>query len=364
MDVTLCLLYLKYPNYSAPIQITNEEESSWIAAYTPIGAILGALPAGMIADTFGRKLTLIVFTVPWTRTWILTTLVPSVTFLYIARFISGVIVGMFYAVLSMYVAEIAEVSIRGTLGTLFQVFLTMEILFDLRFRDCPFISYLMQQYFSLLVITEENCELQMLQQLSGVNGVIFFAEKIFNDAGSTNSAICTLIVGIVQTIATIVSSVLVDRAGRRILLLISSTGMAISLIGLGYYFWLKSHGNAGDLGWLPLISLVAFIIVFSLGLGPIPWMMSNEVMGPEIKSFGCSATVAMNWICVSLVTFYFQPLQDVLGAATTFWIFSAICVAGVIFVLLVLPETKGKSIQEIQNELAGIKNINNVNGKV
>lgn len=204
----------------------------------------------------------------------------------------------------------------------------------------------------------------MLQQLSGVNGVIFFAEKIFNDAGSTNSAICTLIVGIVQTIATIVSSVLVDRAGRRILLLISSTGMAISLIGLGYYFWLKSHGNAGDLGWLPLISLVAFIIVFSLGLGPIPWMMSNEVMGPEIKSFGCSATVAMNWICVSLVTFYFQPLQDVLGAATTFWIFSAICVAGVIFVLLVLPETKGKSIQEIQNELAGIKNINNVNGKV
>lgn len=105
---------LETPNSTAPLHI-SKDESSWVAAWTPIGAIFGALPAGHFADMFGRKLALIGFTIPWIGAWILTTLSSHLYLLYVARFVSGVVVGLFCAVLPMYVTEIAEDSIRGEL---------------------------------------------------------------------------------------------------------------------------------------------------------------------------------------------------------------------------------------------------------
>lgn len=104
---------LRDTNSSAPLHLDNSEAESWIAAWTPIGAIFGALPAGFFADLLGRKLTLIGFTIPWIGTWILTALTSNLKLLYLARFVSGVIVGLFCAVLPMYVTEISEDSIRG-----------------------------------------------------------------------------------------------------------------------------------------------------------------------------------------------------------------------------------------------------------
>lgn len=204
---------------------------------------------------------------------------------------------------------------------------------------------------------------QVFQQLSGINGVIFFAGDIFKAAKAESPTLCTIILGIVQTTATIVASILVDKAGRKILLIISSTGMAICLVALGYYFHLKDTGAAvSELGWLPLGSLVGFIIVFSLGFGPLPWMMSGEILSSEIKSVGSGCAVAVNWGCVSLVTFYFQPLCQSLSTAVTFWGFAVICSIATLFSLIMVPETKGKSMQQIQDELAGIKTVRQVNG--
>lgn len=206
---------------------------------------------------------------------------------------------------------------------------------------------------------------QIFQQLSGVNGVIFFAGDIFKAAKAESPTLCTIILGIVQTTATIAASILVDKAGRKILLIISSAGMAICLVALGYYFHLKDTGAAvSELGWLPLGSLVGFIIVFSLGFGPLPWMMSGEILSSEIKSVGSGCAVAVNWGCVSLVTFYFQPLCQSLSTAVTFWGFAVICSIATLFSLIMVPETKGKSMQQIQNELAGIKTVKQVNGNV
>lgn len=204
----------------------------------------------------------------------------------------------------------------------------------------------------------------MAQQLSGINGVIFFAKDIFEGAGAGDRAsLYTIIVGVVQTIATVVASILVDRAGRRILLLISSIGMGVTLAVFGYYFKLKENNtDVSNISWLPLVCLVVFIIVFSLGLGPLPWMMSGEILAPEIKSFGSGAAVSTNWICVSIVTFFFKPLLDAIGSSSTFWMFAVVCFIAAAFVLLVIPETKGKSIQEIQNELAGKKAKPQLNG--
>lgn len=109
-----CLPLLKsQSNYSTPLQLSSNDEEAWISAWTPIGAIIGALAAGIFTSFIGRKLTLIVFTVPWICTWILTNLASSIYLLYLARFISGIVVGLFCAALPMYVNEIAEDSIRG-----------------------------------------------------------------------------------------------------------------------------------------------------------------------------------------------------------------------------------------------------------
>jgi MFS family permease len=112
--------------------------------------------------------------------------------------------------------------------------------------------------------------------------VLFFLNNIFDNAGSEmDSNLQSIIVGIVQVVATMVSSVLVDRAGRKILLTISDVGMAVSLVALGIFFYLKDDAEDPvylDIGWLPLISMIIFITAFSLGFGPIPWMLVGEIL--------------------------------------------------------------------------------------
>lgn len=159
-----------------------------------------------------------------------------------------------------------------------------------------------------------------------------------------------------QTVATIVASVLVEKSGRRMLLLISSIGMSICLGVLGYYFKLKDSGaDVSTITWLPLGSLLTYIVLYALGLGALPWIMSSEVMSPEIKSFGFGAAVSINWFFVAVITFFFKTLIDAIGATLTFWMFAFTCAASVVFVLVAVPETKGKSMQQIQEELAGRK---------
>lgn len=200
--------------------------------------------------------------------------------------------------------------------------------------------------------------LMIFQQLSGVNAVIFYSANIFQAAGSTlDPAVATIIVGIVQVLVTYASSLLVDRAGRRILLLISDAIMALCLGSLGYYFYLQESGkDVSNIGLLPLLSVVVFIIVFSIGFGPIPWMMTGELFSSEIKGVATGIAVALNWLLTFVVTKSFQSLVTGLGSAGTFWIFSGICFAGTVFVALIVPETKGKSLEEIQKMLGGNKN--------
>ena len=116
-----------------------------------------------------------------------------------------------------------------------------------------------------------------MQQLSGINAVIFYTTDIFEDAGSSiDSNLATIIVGLVQMFSTFAAVVLVDRLGRKVLMLLSNAIMAVCLLALGVYFQMKSAGNAGDLGWLPLVSLMLYIFAFSIGLGPIPWLMMSK----------------------------------------------------------------------------------------
>jgi len=115
--------------------------------------------------------------------------------------------------------------------------------------------------------------LMLFQQFSGINAVIFYAQGIFESAGSTlDPALCTIIVGVVQVVMTVTSALLIEKAGRRILLLQSSVIMGLCLAMLGIYFQMKDAGSdVRNISILPLGSVVLFIVCFSLGFGPIPW---------------------------------------------------------------------------------------------
>lgn len=203
--------------------------------------------------------------------------------------------------------------------------------------------------------------LQVIQQFSGVNAVIFFSNMIFEEAKVSSPVLCIIVLGASQSLATFASGFLVERTGRKILLLTSIVSMGLSLLALGSYFWMLDHNmNTSNFTWLPLCSIVFFIIGFSLGMGPIPWLISVELLDPEIKSFGATLTAATNLACVTLVTFFFEPLVDLISTAYTFWLFAGVCLIGTIFILAVVPETKGKSVTEMQFIMAG-KILNSLN---
>lgn len=115
--------------------------------------------------------------------------------------------------------------------------------------------------------------LMFFQQVSGINAVIFYTNDIFDAAGGIDSGIATIVVGVMQVVATFIASLIVDRLGRRILLLISDAVMAICTLFLGIYFFMKTRDEASveNLSWLPIVSLCVFIVSFSIGFGPVPW---------------------------------------------------------------------------------------------
>ncbi len=166
---------------------------------------------------------------------------------------------------------------------------------------------------------------------------------------------CTVILGAIQILGTFISGIVVDRVGRKILLFLSSILMASCLISIGFYFWLQQHkADMSTLGWLPLTSLVIFILGYAIGFGPIAWIILGELVGIEIKKFALGVATAVGFSVQTLSTFSFHTLVQLTSPAFAFWVRALTCSSAVIFIML-LPETKNKSLQEIQDELTGKK---------
>ncbi|XP_060868900.1 facilitated trehalose transporter Tret1-like isoform X1 [Metopolophium dirhodum] len=198
--------------------------------------------------------------------------------------------------------------------------------------------------------------LMLFQQLSGINAVIFYTVKIFKEAGSTiDENLCTIIVGIVNFLSTFIATGLIDKLGRKILLYASSATMAVTLITLGTFFNYKNNGyDVSQYGWLPLASFVFFIIGFAIGFGPIPWLMMGEILPAKIRGTAASLATAFNWACTFVVTKTFADLLRVFGTDGTFWMFGGICLMGLVFIVFCVPETQGKSLEDIERNLTGV----------
>lgn len=201
--------------------------------------------------------------------------------------------------------------------------------------------------------------LMFFQQMSGINAIIFYTTDIFRDAGSTlEPTICTTIVGVVNFISTFVATVLIDRLGRKVLLYISSTSIIITTGILGGYFYLLNNVHEVDVrpyGWLPLASFVIYVLGFSLGFGPIPWLMMGEILPAKIRGPAASVATGFNWSCTFLVTTTFPLLKETIGPEFIFWLFGCITILGLAFTISFVPETRGQSLDDIERKLAGVK---------
>ncbi|KAF5274012.1 hypothetical protein FQA39_LY01127 [Lamprigera yunnana] len=197
--------------------------------------------------------------------------------------------------------------------------------------------------------------LMFFQQMSGINAVLFNAVTIFQLSGSLlHPNVCTIICGVIQVGATYGATVLIDRLGRKMLLIISGGVTSLCLMILGAYFYMRQlEYDLNNFNFVPLICIAVYLIVFSIGFGPIPWMIAGDIFSPQVKSLACSISAAFNWILAFMVTKFFNSLQDLIGIGFTLVLFAIICFSSVVFTIFVIPETKGKTFQEVQDLLSG-----------
>ncbi len=186
--------------------------------------------------------------------------------------------------------------------------------------------------------------LAVLQQWAGINVIFNYAEEIYRGAGySVNGILFNIVItGAINLAFTFVALGFVDRVGRRALMLAGCAGIAVShgLLGLAYYFGLK--------GVPVLVLTLCTIGCYAMSLAPVTWVLISEIFPNRVRGMAVSIAVSALWIACFVLTFTFPMLNAGLGASGTFWLYGAICLAGFVFVKRWVPETMGRSLEEIE----------------
>ena len=440
------ILRLDVPNRYV---VFNNAEAAWFASLVTIGAMVGALASGYLADAVGFKRTLLLTAPMYTASFLAIYTGSNVAMLFAARTLTGVAVGINSFVAPTYIADLSPVKLRGLFGALNQLCITLGILLvyflGMKFRVSGNHAYsahietemhplsdaettitpavdvrafcdwrmlalvnivpsivlgllaffipesptwlatkLYQQRvnvtgstvlgdnpveksaetgkapesrtkWSLLVKSRKQLilgvVLQFFQQFSGINAVMFFCTSIMRDARVAHAETYSATVMLEQFLVTGAAVFLMDIAGRKVLLLIGASVMAGACGVIGLYFYLVQLKITG-IFVIVLIGMYSYIAAFSIGVGAIPWLILGEIFPAETRATGASIATCANWIFAFVVTLAYQPAAALLTTQGVMWFFGICCVGLVVYTALCVPETKGKTFEEIQQFFA------------
>ncbi|XP_055918187.1 facilitated trehalose transporter Tret1 [Eupeodes corollae] len=416
--------------------MTNEE-ASWVGAMLCAGGFVGSLLFSWIAEQCGKKTGLLLSALPSLLCWLLIPFATNVNYLLASRFFGGVAGGATFSLVPVYVTEITEVRVRGTIGSFLVLSCNFGILIAfvlgnfLSYKAVPLILASLSVMFLISVIflpetpqhlmksnnyegaekslryfrnygekskelnellkeeleklnesfmenkkvesTHDSGPLELrdftnpiarkaftigialmaLNQFCGCFAMLNYTATIFKQAGSSLSPkTSAIIVGFIQLIGSYISTMLVERAGRKVLLATSAIGTGFGLCSLGLYSYLSENGYQMEgLNWIPIASFSVAVCVGSMGVLTLPFLVVSEIMPPKIRNIGSMICMEVLWIFAFLVLKYLPLMTLSLGMHGTMYVFACCCFAGAIFVILFVPETKGKSIETIMKML-------------
>lgn len=189
--------------------------------------------------------------------------------------------------------------------------------------------------------------LAFLQQWSGVNVIIYYAADIFQAAGYTlkQMMLNIVVIGSVMVLSVLITIFTVDKFGRKKLLLIGTSAMAILYLLIGYSFYVDQGG------WVVVFLVLANVMFYSFTLAPLLWVVLSEIFPTRIRGAAMSIAALAHWVGNFTLTYSFPTIKENLGWANNFWLYGVICAIGFVVLYLVLPETKGKSLEQIEKEL-------------
>ncbi|KAG2596393.1 hypothetical protein PVAP13_5KG157607 [Panicum virgatum] len=354
--------------------------------------MLGAIVSGTVADCVGRRCTMAISDILCILGYLLITFSQNFWWLDIGRVSIGCGIGLLSYVVPVYISEITPKNLRGGFATVNQfmiccgaslayvlgTFITWRTLAIIGVAPC------LLQLVGLLVtpesprwlarfghpgafeaelqklrgkgadISEEAEEikvgvgLMVLQQFGGVNAICFYASEIFVSAGFSSGNTGMLAMVAVQIPMTGLGVLLMEKAGRRPLLMVSAAGTCLGCLLVGFSFLAKEHHWGKDLNiLLALAGILTFGGSFSLGMGGIPWVIMSEIFPINMKGAAGSLVTLVSWLGSWIVSYAFNFLL-VWNSYGTFFIFASICGLTVLFVERLVPETKGRTLEEIQ----------------
>ena len=374
-----------------------------------VGCLVGAMVAGTAADRYGRKPLLTVAAVLFTVSAVATGWADDFVLFNVARFIGGIGIGVASAMSPMYIAEVSPTAIRGRMVSLNQLTIVLGILAAqivnmLLARDTsvaenqawnvawgwrwmfwaetvPAALFLLMSFF----IPESPVFLQLrraggqaagtargqqaglkelfshryarvlllglviavFQQWCGTNVIFNYAQEIFVGAGFDVDGmfINIVITGIANVVFTFVALYTIEKWGRRTLMLIGAGGLGLIYLILGTCYYMQVTGIA-------MVALVvAAISVYAMTLGPVTWTLLAEIFPNRVRGIAMATCTFALWVGCCTLTFSFPSMNAALGSSGTFWVYSAICVCAFIYLFRNCPETKGKSLDELELEL-------------
>jgi len=386
-----------------------------------VGAAVGALGGGRLADAFGRRLMLIVTALIFVAGAIVCAAADSVGTLIFGRIIVGLGIGLASSTVPVYISEVSPPGARGWQVSLFQLAITVGILGAYlvdygfaasggwrwmlglavvpgallglgmlampetprwlakhgraesarkvlaRIRGTKDAEAEFREIQSTLSQAEERGHfsdvlaasvrpalivgigLAIFQQITGINTVIYYAPTIIQSAGISSAAgaiLATAGIGVVNVLMTIVAMWLIDRVGRRPLLLTGISGMVISLGVLGFVF--HTHEPSAGLGWLAVMILMAYVASFAISLGPIFWLLIAEIYPLRVRGIAEGTAAGTNWAANLLVSLTFLSLVQAVGPSWTFWLYGLLAIGSLVFSYSLVPETKGRTLEEIE----------------